>query len=368
MEFIDWIIYGLAFLAIFVAITVLVIIRKRKKRNNVITTENQMTIQKIQDQINSVTSSLNNLPRSNEVDLISEKLSSIEQNFENLNENVIMKQVSIDDKVSSMNREYSEKLSDVEKKILNETTKKILEKATIHISETSVNKEEFDRLKSRIENLIGAEIDAKRLHSLNMIFGDTERKDVLSWKCKTITLLKGGLAPQAEEDVLVSEGISLPKAKKFLKDLFDMGIVEQKKIESYWLNDDFQWLHKYMDDVELLIHRIKQTVRNEKNYEKYIKENFDQIEEGLIFEHEQYSFNDENIVDLVCVDKNGTKLFIELKYPLAKATDKFQLVRYREVYNNQGGSARFLLIAPSIPSIMQETLKSDDLEFREISF
>ena len=367
----------LLIIILIVIITVVTLTIRNKRKNKTIQSDiqsniqnNQTTIQNLQSQLNSISSSLQNLPRSAEVDLISKNVESMEQNFESLNEDVTMKSVNMETKINDMNRLQTEKLSDVEKKIFKETTEKILSKATEHITETSVNKEEFDRLKSRIETLIGAEIDATRLSHLNSIFGDTDRKDVLTWKCKTIKLLRGGLAPQAEEDVLVLEGITMAKAKKFLKELSDMGVVDQKKIESYWLNENFQWLTKYMDDVELLIHRIKQTVKNEKNYEKYIKENLNLIEDGLILENQQYVINDENKVDLVCVDKNGLRLFIELKYPLAKAPDKFQLVRYREAITTQseGMSARFMIIAPSIPNIIKETMSTDNLEFREISY
>ncbi len=366
----EWVIILVILVILVIVVCIGLIIRKRIKQRKNITVEHKTDIQQIRDQINSVTLSMSTLPHSAEVNLITEKMSKIEQSFETLNENVIMEKMGLDSSLNSMKKEYIENLSTIEKKIFKETSEKILADATTHINETSVNKEEFDRLKSRIETLIGAEIDAKRLQYLNDIFGDTDRRDVLSWKCKVITHLKGGLAPKAEENILIQDQISITKATKFLKELMDMGVVEQKKIESYWLNDSFEWLHKYMGDVELLIHRIKQTVRNEKNYEKYIKENLNLIEDGLILDSEQYSFNDESIVDLVCMDKLGVKLFIELKYPTAKPTDKFQLVRYREAYTIKfpGINARFMIIAQSIPSVMQETLKTDNFEFKEILF
>jgi len=366
----------LGFLVIILIIVVIIAIayiaiRKRKVGTEYsISQKNEASIQNLQNQLSSVSSALQNLPRSNEVDLITEKIQKLEGDFVNLDDSVRTKMVQTDGKLDTVGREYSERLSQTEKKILNETTQKILEKATEHISETSVNKEEFDRLKSRIENLIGAEIDAKRLHYLNEIFGDTDRKDVISWKCKVIELLKGGLAPQAEQDVLASEGISVQKTKKFLKELEDLGVADQKKIEAYWLNEEFLWLTKYMDDVELLIHRIKEAVKNEKNYQKYIKDNLDLIESGLIFEGEQYCIDKENEVDLLCIDKSGKKLFIELKYPYARPPDKFQLVRYQEAYTNQPGVAvaRFMLIAQSIPKLMQETMEQEGLEFKEITY
>jgi len=359
-------------LIILVIIVMVYIVKQKRKVETAHSNSqrNQLTIQNFQNQLGSVSSALQNLPRSNEVDMITEKIQKLEGDFVNLNEDVTMKMFQADGKLDTANREYLERLSITEKKILNETTQKILEKTTDHISATSVNKEEFDRLKSRIETLIGAEIDARRLHYLNMIFGDTDRKDVISWRCKVIQLLKRGLAPQAEEDVLAAEGISAPKAKKFLKELRDMGVVEQKKIDAYWLSEEFLWLTKYMNDVELLIHRIKEAVRNEKNYQKHIKDNLELIEPGLIFEAEQHCIDNENEVDLLCIDKNGKKLFIELKFPYARPPDHFQLVRYQKAYISQPGvaTARFMLIAQSIPDLMKDVMKKDELEFREISF
>ncbi len=355
-----------------VVVAIAYIVRQKRKVETAQSSSinNEANIQNLQNQLSNISSSLQNLPRSNEVDLITEKIQKLEGDFGDLDDTVRTKMVQTDGKLDTVSRDYAERLSQTEKKILNDTTQKILEQATEHISATSVNKEEFDRLKSRIENLIGAEIDAKRLHYLNMIFGDTDRKDVISWKCKVIQLLKGGLAPQAEQDVLASEGISVQKTKKFLKELEDMGVADQKKIEAYWLNEEFLWLTKYMDDVELLLHRIKEAVRNEKNYQKYIKDNLDLIESGLIFEAEQHCIDNENEVDLLCIDKNGKKLFIELKYPYARPPDKFQLVRYQEAYTSQSGvtEARFMLIAQSIPNLMRETMEQDGLEFREITY
>lgn len=367
-EFIPYIII----LVIFVIGVILLIIRRSRKKKTlqIIQSDNQTEIINIKNQLNIVRDNLLNLPRSAEVDLISEKINSIESNFMILNEDVTMKLMNADTTIKNMTAQHTELLNSTEKRILKETTEKIMAQTSQHIADTSVNKEEFDRLKSRIETLIGAEIDATRLYHLKQIFGDTARKDVLTWKCKTINLLKGGLAPVAEEDTLVTEGITLSKSRKFLKELRDMGVVTEKKIESYWLNDDFQWLHKYMNDVELLVHRIEQIVKNEKNYENYIKDNITEIENDLIFQEQQYSIDSENRIDLVYRDKSGSRLFIELKYPKAKQTDKFQLVRYRETIRAKDGvpSDRYMLIAPSIPIITQESLITDDFEFKEITF
>lgn len=355
-----------------IVLVVVIVIQKIKKKKTLqtIQSNNQTEISNIQNQLNNVRDNLQNLPRSAEVDLISEKITTIESDFMTLNEDVTLKLMNSDKTIQNMTIQHTELLNNTEKRILKETTEKIMTQTTQHIEDTSVNKEDFDRLKSRIETLIGAEIDATRLHHLREIFGDTSRKDVLTWKCKTINLLKGGLAPVAEEDTLVTEGVTITKARKFLKDLRDMGVVTEKKIESYWLNDDFHWLNKYMNDVELLVHRIEQSVKNEKNYEIYIKDNIDEIENGLIFQEQQYSIDSENRVDLVYRDKAGSRLFIELKYPQAKQTDKFQLVRYRETILAKDGipSDRFMLVAPHIPEITQESLATDNFEFKEITF
>lgn len=350
---------------------VLLMQRSRKKKIlQILQSDNQTEINNIKNQLNNVRDNLQNLPRSAEVDLISDKINSIESSFITLNEDVTMKLMNADTTIKNMTTQNIELLNNTEKRILKETTEKIMMQTSQHIEDISVNKEEFNRLKSRIETLIGVEIDASRLNHLKQIFGDTTRKDVLTWKCKMINLLKGGLAPIAEEDILIIEGITLAKSNKFLKELSDLGVVTEKKINCYWLNDNFHWLNKYMNDVELLIHRIEQTVKNEKNYEDYIKDNINEIEDGLIFQEQQYSIDNKNRIDLVYRDKIGSRLFIELKYPQAKQTDKFQLVRYRETISTKDGipSDRFMLVAPSIPKITQESLITDNFEFKEITF
>ena len=48
---------------------------------------------------------------------------------------------------------------------------------------------------------------------------------VLNWQCKLIRLLRGGLAPDAEQDLIASEGIPESAFRKFLQRLVDHGVV-----------------------------------------------------------------------------------------------------------------------------------------------
>ena len=93
------------------------------------------------------------------------------------------------------------------------------------------------------------------------------------------------------------------------------------------------------------------------------------IDTGLIKQESQYEV-DGYLFDILCRDKEGKPLILELKYPKAERTSKWQIAEYRRRYLESHGlkDARFMIVAPLIDEDFQKDLIKDDIEFREIPF
>lgn len=112
-----------------------------------------------------------------------EKINKLEENIDQIKQN---HSVDVED-VMMLQRNVNDKFQQIDSKNKN-------------IEDNSISRDEFNRLKNRMERVIGAEIVGERLDKLHSVF-ETEELDELNWKCKTVNLLKGGLAPMAEEDL-----------------------------------------------------------------------------------------------------------------------------------------------------------------------
>ena len=231
--------------------------------------------------------------------------------------------------------------------------------------EKGVTRDEFDSLKGRLEKIIGSDESAERMKMLSGIFNSTQTR-VLNWQCQMIKLLKGGLAPDAEADLIVSSGIPIGPCKEFLKKLDDAGVATKKEISAYYVNPEWEWIFSYVDNPDWLQSRLGGSVVKEKDYQEFVKHNVRLIEEGMLLKTAEYSL-DTGRLDLLCTDANGTHVGVELKYPSASKKDKRQLAGYKSDYESKTReSTRFMLVAPSIPDDLKESLKKDGLEYREI--
>ncbi len=101
-------------------------------------------------------------------------------------------------------------------------TEEIVKVANNQISENSVSREEFEKLRERIESMLGVDELVERMEVLSHIF-ETSKINTLNWQCKLIKLLNGGLAPDAEEDQMISHGIPMSSYSKFLDKLLENG-------------------------------------------------------------------------------------------------------------------------------------------------
>jgi len=216
--------------------------------------------------------------------------------------------------------------------------------------------------------MLGADEIAERLEILSSIFDSTQIK-TLNWQCKLIRLLRGGLAPDAEEGQLVAEGIPKSSYEKFLKKLAEIGIAESKEVNMYSVMPDFEWIFSYTDNPDWLQKRLEGTVKKESEYQKFIRDNLNLVEEGLLLEQEQCELATGKI-DFICRDSSGRAVGLELKYPAATTTVKRQIQGYKNDYEQKTGrtDSRFILVSPIIPENLKLLLVNDGLEYKEIAF
>lgn len=319
------------------------------------------TTSSFQNRLENLSSTIMQLPHTNEVEIIQKQMETLLEDYK-------MFELNINEKINKHNLEYVEKLDKTRKDLLDISSEHLTQKALDHLSQNSVTKEEFDRLKNRLEKVIGSEIVGERLELLRSIFDSTQLK-TLSWQCKLINLLKGGLAPAAEEDSIIANMIPKSSYSEFLKRLKDLGVVETKKITSYYLLPEYEWLYSYTYDLNLLQQRLETVVKKEREYHTYIRDNLHLVEEGLLFERDEYKL-DVGLIDIICRDTNGCSVGIELKYPAAKTSVKWQITEYRTKYIEKTGldNTRFILVAPAIPENLKDLLNTDGIEYKEIKF
>lgn len=301
------------------------------------------------------------LPHTNEVASVQENIQRLCMDFTTLKE-------TIDDQMNKFKLGTTEDLHKTKNEMIKNATQTITEQATHHLLENSVSREEFEYLKERIEKMLGADEAVERMDVLRSLFDSSQIK-TLNWQCKLIRLLNGGLAPDSEEDLIISEGIPKSSCDKFLKKLTETGITERKKISAFYLLPDYEWIYSYVDNPDWLQKRLDGTIKKEKDYQEYIRNNLYLIEEGLLLEKSEYVLATGSI-DFICRDANGVAVGLELKYPSAITNVKRQILGYRTDYQQHTGrtDSRFILVAPKIPENLKELLRIDGIEYREIDF
>ena len=318
-------------------------------------------VNKTQDDFRDLASKIMDLPHTTEVAEIQRKMQSLSEDFAIL-------QGEISDKVDKNHLESAEKLEQTRKDILNNSINQMLQQAEHYIAENTVKKEDFVRLQSRLEKVVGGDAFGERLLILSEIFQSYNLR-MLSWQCKLINLLRGGLAPNAEQDTMLANGIPKSTYMQFLDNLESIGAVEKKKEWSYYLKPEFDWLYSFTNDPTLLQRNLEPLVTKEREYQNFIRDNINLVEDSLLVDQAEYPL-ETGIVDFMCTDKDGRKVGIELKYPKAVMRAKWQISAYKASFIKQTGldNCRFILVSPQIPSSIKKVLDEEGIEHREISF
>ena len=132
-------------------------------------------------------------------------------------------------------------------KLVTDANQFVRNEAITFLNKNSVKREEFERLAERVESELGADELAERFGILSKIFDSVQIK-TLNWQCGLIRLLRGGLAPGAEEDTMVAAGIPKSAYGKFLKRLISAGVVSEKSIQAFYMEPEFEWIYGYVDN------------------------------------------------------------------------------------------------------------------------
>lgn len=322
-------------------------------------------VSRIQDDLKAtyadVVSLKTNLPHTAEVTAVQENMKKLCDDFASLSG-------EIGEQMNSFRLGTADDLAKTKKELISDTAKSLTEKADAHLRENSISREEFEELKERVAKVAGSGDITERLDVLRSLF-DSAQIRTLSWQCSLIRLLKGGLAPGAEEDLIQSENIPKSNYKSFLNRLVDNGIAEKKKIPAYYMLPDYEWIYSYVENPDLLQGRIQDSVKKEAEYQQYVKKNLHLVEQGLILESSEYGLETGKI-DFMCRDASGKAVGLELKYPSAPMSAKRQILAYRNDYHKKTArtDSRFIVVAPKIPEDVKLGLEADGLEFREIAF
>lgn len=307
----------------------------------------------LKSDIRNVCSQLRDVQRYSEVGRLKEEFQSFGQD--------------IIGRIEALKRLSSEEIEQVRRDIISLSEQRSMEIASSYLKETTISKDEFNKLKEIVVKLGGREELSERLEVLSQILSTDLR--VLTWQIRLFRLVEQGLAPEAEEDLLLSNGIPVGTGKSFLKDLLKLNIVDSKRVESYWLNPEYLWIMGYLTDPDGLKRQLENFAKKEEEYQKYIRGNLNQIEEGLIVISEQYKVPTGKI-DIFARDKNGNDVLIELKHPSASSSAIGQLLKYREDYRkmSKNEQVRCILVAPQIPERLRSTLEQNQMEYKEIPF
>ena len=180
-------------------------------------------------------------------------------------------------------------------------------------------------------------------------------------------LLKNGIAPEIQQELLHSRNIP-DTYKNFLKKLTEKNILYSSDITSYRIDEDYWWIYSYIKNPNELKLMIKKTTIKEKHYQDYIQKDLSKIEPGLTILQAEYRLPS-GPIDFLCLDKNGTNVGLELKYPAARKKDCRQLDGYKKEYLRTSASDKFrgILVSPKIPDEVKQELIEYDLEWSEIS-
>ena len=269
------------------------------------------------------------------------------------------------------NRERLEKITEGIKELKKDGKEELVEFAKKAISESTITREEFEDIERRLDKFVGDDTKDENLKFLSELF-DSKTQSTISWKCNLIKLLRIGVAPKVDMVKFVHENIPTGEVNNYLKKLVERGIVYKEEIDSFHINENYEWMYSYIDKPAWLkeeFERRELTALKEKDYQAWLKNNLEKVESGLLKE-ERESTMETGAIDFLCRDVEGKPVGLELKYPEASKADAKQLIAYtkeqREIIG--GENFRGIMVAPKIPDSLKKLLSSHELECKEIEF
>lgn len=268
------------------------------------------------------------------------------------------------------NRERIEKLTEITDELKEDARDEMAEYAKKLIAESSVSRQEFEDIERRLDRFAGDETKEEYLKFLSDIF-DSRKQQTINWKCNLIKLLRSGIAPDIDQQKLSHESIPTGSTlKKFLKDLVENKIVDLQTIDSFIISEDYHWMYSYIDKPQWLkdeFERRDLMANKEKDYQKWLNNNLDKVELGLLKEEREMSM-ETGTIDFFCRDVDGQPVGLELKYPKASKSDGKQIMAYAKEQRELPGGENFrgMMIAPEIHDGLKKLLEEQGLEYKEI--
>ena len=366
---------GLLFLIIIALIIIIPtsVLLSRRKRKTTDSTSLQLMQQNTSQQIESI--------RNVFQDQINAMRSEYGDRFQNIPSEDLVKELegrvnnhrswSIKE-IDKGNRERIEKLTEITNELKEDARDEMAEYAKKLIAESSVSRQEFEDIEKRLDRFAGDETKEEYLKFLSDTF-DSRKQQTINWKCNLIKLLRSGIAPDIDQEKLSHESIPTGVTlKKFLKDLVENKIVDQQKIDSFVISEDYHWMYSYIDKPQWLkdeFERRDLMVNKEKEYQKWLNNNLDKVELGLLKEEREMSM-ETGTIDFFCRDVHGQPVGLELKYPKASKSDGKQIIAYAKEQRELPGGENFrgMMIAPEIHDGLKKLLEEQGLEYKEINW
>jgi Holliday junction resolvase-like predicted endonuclease len=277
-----------------------------------------------------------------------------------------MLRIDFDEKQAKLKLEVNDQVKILESTTQSEIKTNVEEFAKNQITQNTVHRDEFEKLQQKINEYLGNDENVEHLKILSEIF-DSDKPRTLNWQCNVIELLKNGIAPEIQQELLYSRNIP-DTYKNFLKKLKEKNILYVSDVTSYRLDEDYWWIYSYIKNPNELKSMIEKTIIKEKQYQDYIQRNFSKVESGLTLLQAEYRLPS-GPIDFLCLDRNGITVGLELKYPKATKRDCRQLDGYKKEYLRTSASDKFrgVLVSPKIPDTVKQELTEYDLEWYEIS-
>ncbi len=263
-------------------------------------------------------------------------------------------------------------LEGISEKNAKEGKEKIDEQIIKSLEESgSATRAEFEKLVARVNRIIPDDSNTQKIIDLANIF-DSKKQSVITWKCKLLKLLRNGVSPDIDEERFARESIPSGSVLSFLKKLVTDGIVNKNQIDSFSLNESHEWIYSYIDNPVWLKEQIEEMnlVKKEKEYQKWLKDNLEKIEPGLLKEEREVIMEGTGTIDFLCRDVDAKPVGLELKYPKAAKRDVKQLMAYAEEYRGKADGTNFrgMMVAPEIVPDLRDTLEQYNLEWKEVPF
>ena len=265
-----------------------------------------------------------------------------------------------------------ERLEDITTELKKEAQEDIAQYAKQLISDSTVTREEFTDMERKLDKFVVDDAKPKRIKFLAELF-DSKKQSTINWKCSLIKLLRNGIAPDIDAVKFAQESIPSGSAlQSFLKKLVGAGIAKKDQIDSFSVNDEFEWMYSYIEKPVFLLEEFEKRdvlVKKEKEYQEWLKDNLEKVDPGLKKEGREIDMPT-GTIDFLCRDVNAKPVGLELKYPAATTSNAKQLIGYADDFRKRadGENFRGIMVAPKIPDRLKDLLSQHDLESREIPF